>query len=141
MSELSLTTARVINAPAEKVFNAWLKGETLKKFMLAGEGMTIPQAEADAKVGGRFSILMVMDGKELPHGGEYLVIDPHEKIVFTWESPYSVDGSTVTLDFKAVDAGKTELTLTHVKFPTEESRDNHKAGWSRILEVLASTPL
>lgn len=141
MSELSLTTARVINAPAEKVFNAWLKGETLKKFMLAGEGMTIPQAEADAKVGGRFSILMVMDGKELPHGGEYLVIDPHEKIVFTWESPYSIDGSTVTLDFKPVDKDKTELTLTHVKFPTEESRDNHKAGWSRILEVLASTPL
>lgn len=138
MTELSLITSRIINAPIEKVFNAWLSPEMLKKFMLAGEGMTIPSATTEPKVGGRFSILMVMDGKELPHEGTYLEIDPHSRIAFSWESPYSADGSKVTLDLKPTGGEATELTLTHVKFNSENSRDNHKAGWTKILALLAS---
>ena len=52
MSELSLTTTRQINAPVEKVFNAWLSPETLKKFMLPGEGMHVPKAEVDPRSAG-----------------------------------------------------------------------------------------
>ncbi len=141
MSELSLTTSRVIKAPAEKVFNAWLKAETLTKFMIPGEGMSPPRVESDGKEGGRFSITMIAGEQEIPHAGTYLTVTPFTKIVFTWESPFSVDGSTVTLDFKPVNDNETELTLTHVKFPNEESRDNHNAGWARILEVLGSVGL
>ena len=51
------------------------------------------------------------------------------------ESPFSVDGSTVTLTFAPVTGG-THVKLTHVKFVDEQSRDNHQGGWTNILAAL-----
>ena len=136
MTDLSLNVARTIKAPIERVYNAWLDPAMLAKFMLPGEGMSVPKAESDPRVGGRFSIIMAAGDDELPHGGEYKELDPHTKIVFTWESPFSADGSTVTIRLQEVDDG-THVELTHVKFVNEESRDNHKAGWGAILDKLS----
>lgn len=132
MTDLSLNVARTIKAPIERVYNAWLDPAMLARFMIPGEGMTVPKAEADPRVGGRFSIVMAAGDDELPHGGEYKELNPHTRIVFTWESPFSIDGSTVTIDLSEVDDG-THVELTHVKFPDEESRNNHEAGWGAIL--------
>lgn len=135
MTDLSLTVARTIKAPIERVYNAWLDPSTLAQFMLPGEGMSVPKAETDPRVGGRFSIIMAAGNDELPHGGEYKALTPHTQIVFTWESPFSIDGSTVTINLKEVEDG-THLELIHVKFPSEESRDNHDSGWTAILSKL-----
>lgn len=135
MTDLSLTVARTIKAPIERVYNAWLDPDTLARFMLPGEGTSVPKAETDPRVGGRFTIIMAAGADELPHGGEYKELNPHNKIVFTWESPFSIEGSTVTINLKEVAEG-THLELTHVKFPSEESRDNHQGGWTAILEKL-----
>jgi uncharacterized protein YndB with AHSA1/START domain/predicted transcriptional regulator len=135
MSELSLAVSRTINAPIETTYNAWLDPTMLAEFMIAGEGMTVPRAEADAREGGKFSIIMAMGDQELPHGGEYQKLDPYSQIIFTWESPFSVPGSTVTLNFREVDEG-TNIELLHVKFLDEESRDSHEQGWAAILAQL-----
>jgi len=135
MTELSLTVSRVINAPAERLFNAWLDPEMLVKFMLPGSGMSVPRASADPVEGGRFDIIMQGSENEIPHHGIYKKIDPHSQLVFTWQSPFSVDDSTVTLDFKPVEGG-TELNLHHVKFASQEARDNHEGGWTSILGAL-----
>lgn len=136
MTELKLQVSKTINASQQRVFDAWLDPEMLARFMLPGPNMSVPSAASDAKVGGRFAILMKAGDDEIPHAGTYKEINPHSRIVFTWESPYSTDDSTVTLDFDPVDSG-THVTLTHVKFPSEESRDNHTGGWTQILAVLA----
>lgn len=136
MTELKLQVSKTINAAPEKVFNAWLDPEMLARFMLPGPNTSVPSASSDATVGGRFAILMKSGDDEIPHAGTYKEIDPHSRIVFTWESPYSSDDSTVTLDF-APGEGGTLVTLTHVKFPSEDSRDNHEGGWTQILTVLA----
>jgi len=135
MTELSLNVSRTINAPIEAIYNAWLDPATLSKFMLPAEGMPEPKTEVDAKEGGRFTVLMVVGENEIPHGGEYKVLNPYSQIVFTWESPFSTDGSTVTLNLTEVEEG-TAIELIHVKFPSEESRVNHEGGWTRILECL-----
>ena len=137
MTDITLTTSRVIAAPAERVFNAWLDPEMLKKFMVPGPGMSTPSATNNPIKGGRFDLVMKAGDDEIPHAGSYIEIDPHSRLVFTWESPFSVEGSTVTLDFAPVADG-TEVTLTHVKFASEESRDNHMGGWSSILETLGT---
>jgi uncharacterized protein YndB with AHSA1/START domain len=140
MSELELTISRTIPAPREKVFNAWLSPETLAKFMTVPSGGTAPARVANDPVrGGRFSIVMVNEDKEIPHAGTYLAIDPHSHLSFTWESPYSLDDSVVTIDLTEVDAGTTELTLRHVKFRSQEARDGHKEGWTAIVGNLAKT--
>ncbi len=137
MAELSLTTSRTINASPETLFNAWLDPKMLQQFMRPGPDMTVPRASTDPKTGGRFDIVMQAGDNEIPHAGTYKEIDPHRRLVFTWESPFSADDSTVTLDFAPGDGG-TEVTLTHTRFPSEESRDNHAGGWAKILELLES---
>ena len=135
MTDLTLTTTRTIAAPAETLFNAWLDPAMLTRFMCPGPGMTAPRAETDPREGGRFDIVMKAGDKEIPHWGIYKEVKPHERLVFTWQSPFSVEDSTVTLTFRDTGDG-TEVTLHHVKFPSEESRDNHDAGWTAILAKL-----
>lgn len=137
MTDLTLSTSRTINATPEAVYNAWLDPNMLAKFMLPGEGASVPKAAADPVEGGRFDLIMRMGDQDMPHGGVYKELSPHSKIVFTWESPFSVEGSTVTLGFAPTDGG-TEVTLNHVKFADEESRDNHLGGWTAILAKLES---
>lgn len=72
---------------------------------------------------------------EIPHSGTYKEISPHSRLVFTWESPFSVPDSTVTIDLVEANGG-TDVTLTHVKFPDEENRNNHEGGWAAILANL-----
>lgn len=135
MTDLNLTVERTIKAAPADVFNAWLDPDMLRKFMMPGEGMTVPKASNDPKEGGRFEIVMQAGENEIPHAGTYREISPHDRIVFTWESPFSVDDSTVTLDFKPAGDG-THVTLTHIRFADEETRDNHKGGWNGILATL-----
>ncbi len=140
MSDLSLTTSRTIAASQKAVFDAWLDPAMLRQFMRPGPGMTTPSAKNDPREGGRFDLVMRAGDDDLPHAGTYLEIDPHNRIVFTWESPYSAEDSTVTLNFEP-DGEGTKVTLNHVRFMNEESRDNHMGGWTAILEALGETLL
>ncbi len=135
MPELTLNISRTINAPAEKLFNAWLDPAMLSRFMMPGENMSEAEVENDPREGGTFRILMKAQDAEIPHSGKYLKIDPYSQIVFTWESKHSIDGSTVTLDFVPEGEG-TRIDLHQVKFFSEGQRDGHVKGWTVILNML-----
>jgi uncharacterized protein YndB with AHSA1/START domain len=136
MAELSLTCRQMIKAPPEKVYAAWLDPATMTRFMSPRPDMHVAEARADARVGGRFFVLMVGD-KPYPHEGSYRELVPFSRIVFTWEAPWSAPDTEVTLRFTPVDGG-TEVELTHVRFTSEEARDNHAQGWTGILGKLAA---
>jgi uncharacterized protein YndB with AHSA1/START domain len=137
MSELELTVTRTIAAPRETVFNAWLSPATLAKFMRTPAGGNIDsQVSTDPVKGGRFSIVMVTPEREIPHGGTYLDITPYSHLAFTWESPFSDEGSVVTIDLEEPAPGQTEITLKQVKFRSEEARDGHIRGWTSLLGYL-----
>lgn len=135
-TELELTVSRTIPAPREKVFNAWLSPAMLSKFMRPPETIGTARVENDPVKGGRFSIVMVTEEKEIPHAGTYLAIDPHAHLSFTWESPHSLDDSVVTVDFAERGPTLTEITLRQVKFRSEQARDGHVRGWTAILDLL-----
>ncbi|MDX8348521.1 SRPBCC domain-containing protein [Cognatiyoonia sp. IB215446] len=137
MTDLTMTVEHTINASQKDVFDAWLDPEMLKRFMTPGPDMTVPHAQTDAKVGGGFAITMKAGDTEIPHHGAYKEISPHDRLVFTWYGPSPAEDSTVTLTFKTV-AGGTLVTLRHDRFVNEESRDNHKIGWTGILAALAA---
>lgn len=138
-TELALEISHHVPAPREKVFDAWLDPEMLARFMTPGPDMSVPTARTDPKVGGRFLVVMRAGDRDLPHEGTYREISRPKRLVFTWESPFSqLEDSTVTLDFAEADGG-TRVTLRHVRFETEESRDDHKGGWTAILAALAKS--
>ena len=136
MTDLTVNVKRTINAPIEKVFDAWLNPETLAQFILPMPGMPEPNVENDAKEGGEFTIVMHVGEDEVPHAGKYLEINRPNKLVFTWSSPYSTDDSTVTLNFSEIENNKTVVELTHIKFLDEEARSDHEGGWTNILVAL-----
>ena len=136
MTDLTLTVERNIAASPAVVFAAWLDPALLARFMTPGPGMTVPRAETDPRVGGRFDIVMKAGDQEIPHWGVYSEITPNSRLSFTWQSPFSVDDSEVTIDFTP-DGDGTHVRLAHVKFVDAASRDNHRGGWVSILDALA----
>ena len=136
MADLTVNITKNINAPIEKVFDAWLDPAMLTQFILPAPGMPQPEVENDPCEGGRFSIIMDVGDNKIPHHGTYLTINRPEELVFSWESPFSVDGSQVALQFSAIDANTTQVELTHTKFADEESCANHEGGWGNILDML-----
>ena len=137
MSELNLTVNKTVPAPPEHVFNAWLDPEMLVKFMVPMEGAFVSDAKVDAREGGQFSFMFMEGENQLPHSGTYKTIDRHSKLVFSWQSPFSVDGSTVSLTFKPNGNNATDVELYHEKFADEDSRNNHNSGWTSILDNLS----
>ncbi|MEE9447381.1 MAG: SRPBCC domain-containing protein [Arenicellales bacterium] len=137
MNELSVNIQHTLHAPIETVFDAWLNPELLSQFILPMSGMAHPKVEIEAKQGGKFTIIMQVGDQKIPHTGEYIEVDRPNKLVFTWVSPATSDDSTVTLNFKAMSSNTTEIHLSHVTFPDEQSRSSHEGGWSNILSSLA----
>ena len=136
MTDLTVNIEKIINAPIEKVFDAWLDPAMLTRFILPDPAMPQPEVENDPRAGGRFTIIMHVGDDKLPHSGSYLVVERPDRLQFTWESAYSTDDSVVTLDFTAIDANTTRVMLTHVKFLHEEARSDHEGGWGNILDKL-----
>lgn len=127
---------RIIPAPPARVFAAWLDADALASFMYPAAGSSVVKAEADPRVGGRFLVVMRVGGKDLPHSGEYRVIEPDRRLVFTWHSDVAPAGSEVTLRFEPVGANQTRLSLVHTGLPLTASTA-HEAGWTHILATLA----
>ncbi len=136
MADLTVTLEKIIHAPIEKVFDAWLDPAMLSKFMMPMPGMPESDVQNDARKGGGFTIIMHVGEENLPHTGEYLEINRPDKLVFTWASHRSVDNSTVTLNFTKIDDNKTNVSLSHVKFIDEKARSDHEGGWGNILDKL-----
>lgn len=134
MTDLTLTVSRLIKAPAERLFDAWLDPELMTRFMVPRPEMHISEASADPRVGGRFRVVMVGD-KDYPHEGTYTEITRPTRLVFTWEAAWSAPDSTVTLTFTR-EGDATRVDLTHIRFQSEESRDNHAVGWTGMLANL-----
>jgi uncharacterized protein YndB with AHSA1/START domain len=134
----NVTIERLIPAPRPVVFQAWLDARALAKFMCPAPGASVAKAETDPRVGGRFLIVMRVGGKDLPHQGEYRLIEPHQRLVFTWQSFSAPPDSEVTLTFDEAGEDQTLVTLVHTGLPTDEIRDAHDEGWTHILGELAA---
>ena len=134
-SDKSLVVERVINCPIEKVFNAWIEPKALKRWFFPGN-MSLPLAEVDARVGGKFKITMKNPedaeenpGVEYTAFGTYQKVKPNEALVMTWAwvGPESHE-SLLSIFFKPVETG-TKVTLFHDRFANKSERDHHNEGW------------
>jgi len=141
-SENSLRLCRTINAPREKVFAAWTQEQHLMNWWRVDDSMQTVSAEIDLRVGGKYRLGMHSTEHDKTHfcSGEFLVVEPPEKLVYTWnwEPPgMDVAGSQVTVEFKQ-QGDQTELVLTHENFPNAEATSEHSHGWTGCLEQLAA---
>ena len=124
----TVTVRRIIPAPAEDLFDAWLDPQALSTWMRPGS-IQKTTAKLDVRVGGRYEILMESDTDSYPTQGEYRVIDRPRRLVFTWISRGTEHReSLVTVDFIA-RGESTEVVVTHEQLP-ESQRSSHTDGWT-----------
>lgn len=134
----SLTLTREYDAPPESVWRAWTDAKALKQWWATGTGGRTSIAELDVRVGGRYRICFGgADGNEHECAGVYREVVKARKLVFTWSWPRTTPErvSVVTILFNARGSG-TELVFRHEQFFDETARDNHKRGWTSLLEQL-----
>ena len=127
-----LRVERLLPAPIRAVFEAWTDPALMSQWLSPTGRAAV---EADVRVGGSFRVVMLGDGMQLEHTGDYLLIDPPRKLVFTWRSPYTGEGPSVVTVVLTPRGSETHLLLTHEKLP-EEATASHESGWGSILDHL-----
>ena len=138
-----LTVARTIQAPRQKVFEAFIKPELVRQWFRP-RGFTITDLGLDPRVGGRYRVTMQpRSGAPETVGGEYREIKPPERLVFTWKWEGKMGGIGETLitvslvERHGAQGVETEVRLQHSGFPAPDARDGHLQGWNSVLNALA----
>ena len=135
----SLSLTRSYDVPPEKVWRAWTDPQAMKQWLAPSDAFSVPLAEADVRVGGRYRIVMKSpDGEDHDVSGVYREVVRDRKLVFTWAWKSTPEReSLVTVQLKP-DGDGTLLTLTHEQFFDEGARDRHQSGWTEGLDKLAA---
>lgn len=136
--DTTLVITRVFDAPAERVFDAWLNREEFQAW-IGPEGVSCEVPLLEPRVGGRYRITMrLSDGRVIPVAGVFKTIDAPRSLVFTWGwegDPSRESLVTITL---CETGGKTELTLRQEGLGSAANRDDHGRGWNSALNKLVA---
>jgi len=131
-SETSLEIRRTYAVRRDRLFRAWTRPAELAQWFAVAPGFTVPIAEVDLRVGGRYRLGMQPPGDAplMVVGGIYREIAAPEKLIFTWRWEGSDDEpeTLVTVEFLE-RAGSTEMVLKHEGFSDAAARDKHRDGW------------
>jgi uncharacterized protein YndB with AHSA1/START domain len=137
----SIEVTRVINAPAECIYNAFLDADALVKFSPPA-GYTATYDHVEPEVGGTYhGIFTALETKEShSFGGEYVELVPHERIVhldqFETDAPEMQSEMTVTITLEEVESG-TKVTVHQEGIPKPIPEEDAATGWGMSLENLA----
>jgi uncharacterized protein YndB with AHSA1/START domain len=130
---------RVLKAPPERVYRAFLNPEAMAKW-LPPYGFTCKVERADAKVGGthKASFTNFTTGASHSFGGKYLELVPNERIRYTdkFDDPNLPGEMIVTVSLKKVLCG-TELNVMQEGVPEVIPPEMCYLGWQESLAQLA----
>ena len=148
-----LEVRKTIQAPAERVFDAWTKPELIEEWW-GPSSYTCPKAKLKLKVGGKYLFCMLSaEGKELWTTGEFIEIDRPRKLVMSdypsnaegkiispeeagMKGPFAEDGASyITVEIETRGDGESELILSHEGLPAAMHAECVD-GWKTSLEKL-----
>lgn len=138
MTTGTVTLHRVLPAPPERVYRAFLDPDAMAKW-LPPHGFTGRVLQMDARVGGgyRMQFTNLSSGKVMAFGGRYLELVPNERIVNTdaFDDPNLPGEMHNTITLKAVSVG-TELTVVQSGIPAAIPAEACYLGWQESLQLL-----
>ncbi len=131
-----LVIKRQFKCSKRVLFDAWSKPSVMSNWLFARRDNFRESTITNSfTVGGDYSVIMHLTDNDVHIFGTYTEITRYNRIAFTWTSPAATE-SQVTLDFNELSPNRTELTLTHNLFSTEEARSAHEGGWGACLDYL-----
>jgi uncharacterized protein YndB with AHSA1/START domain len=136
----TVTLHRVLRAPPERVYRAFLDAEAMAKW-IAPQGFTCKVHHIDARVGGTFrmSFTNFASGYSNAFGGEYLSLVPGELLHYTdkFDDPNLPGEMHVMVQLKAVSCG-TDVHITQSGIPNVVPLEMCYLGWQDSLSQLAA---
>lgn len=138
---VSVRVSRRVEAPPERVFDAWLDPRAAGKWLFATPAGQMVRVEIDARVGGRFVFVDRREGEDVEHSGEYLEIDRPKRLAFSFVVPkFSSEPSRIQVDLAAAASqpDATLLTLVHEGVFAEYA-ERTEEGWNAVLRGLAAS--
>ena len=130
---------RVLAAPAERVYRAFLDPAAMAKW-LPPHGFTCKVHEMDPRVGGshKMSFTNFTTGHGHSFGGKYVDLKPNERISYTdkFDDPHLPGEMQVTIALRPVMCG-TELEITQEGLPEAIPVEQCYLGWQQSLNQLA----
>jgi uncharacterized protein YndB with AHSA1/START domain len=139
MSTGTVKLHRVLNAPPERVYRAFLDADAMAKW-LPPHGFTCKVHQLDAKVGGTYkmSFTNFSTGHGHTFGGKYLELIPNQLIRNTdaFDDPNWPGEMITTVSLKQVSVG-TEVNITQEGIPEIIPVEGCYLGWQESLTLLA----
>ena len=131
---------RVLRAPPERVYRAFLDAAALAKW-LPPYGFTCTVHNMDPKVGGKYkmSFTNFTTGQGHSFGGEYRDLVPFEKSLYTdrFDDPNLPREMRATITLKQISCG-TELNIVQEGLPEVIPLEMCYLGWQESLAQLAT---
>ncbi len=138
MSTNTVRFHRVIKAPPERVYRAFLDADAYAKW-LPPDGYTGKVHHLDANVGGsyRMSFTDFTNGLSHSFGGDYLELVPHERIRYTskFDNADWPGVMQTTVSLRAVFCG-TEMDIVQEGIPAIIPAEACYLGWQESLVLL-----
>ena len=130
---------RVLRAPAERIYRAFLDSQALAKW-IPPYGFTCTVQHIDARVGGSFkmSFTHFASGNSHHFGGEYRELVPFEKLRYSdkFDDPTMPGEMETLVTLKAVSCG-TEINVVQQGIPAMIPLEMCYLGWQESLAQLA----
>ena len=131
---------RVLRAPPERVYKAFLDAEAMARW-LPPYGFTCRVQHMDARVGGtyRMSFTNFRSGNSHAFGGEYRELVPSQRIRYTdrFDDPNLPGEMLTTVTLRPVLCG-TELEIVQEGLPEVIPVEMCHLGWQELLAQLAT---
>jgi uncharacterized protein YndB with AHSA1/START domain len=139
MADNTVRLHRVLRAPAERVYRAFLHPDAMAKW-LPPFGFTGKVHHIKAEVGGTYkmSFTNLTTGHGHSFGGEFLELVPNERIrhTDTFDDPNLPGQMQTTVSLKKVSVG-TELSIVQEGIPSVIPLEGCYLGWQESLTLLA----
>lgn len=138
MTTSTVQLQRVLKAPPERVYRAFLDADAIAKW-LPPHGFTGKVHQMDARVGGayRMSFTNFTSGDSHSFGGEYLELVPNERLRYTavFDDPNLPGQMQTTVTLRAVFCG-VELHVVQEGIPVPIPVEACYLGWQESLVLL-----
>jgi uncharacterized protein YndB with AHSA1/START domain len=139
MATNTITLHRVLRAPAERIYRAFLDADAMVKW-LPPHGFTGKVHSIDAKIGGSYkmSFTNFSNGQTHSFGGKYLELVSNERIRHTdnFDDPNLPGEMVTTISLKKVLVG-TEVNIVQEGIPAAIPPEACYLGWQESLTLLA----
>jgi uncharacterized protein YndB with AHSA1/START domain len=134
----TVTVSRIVAASPAAIYAAWTEPDQMRRWYAT-------VVDADVRVGGRYRIeLHEDDGSVNRFTGEYLELEPHARIAFTFthhsQTPEErISDETVSVTFREIEPGRTEVAVTNSWTGPEfepSYYDDLRSGWEEWVNRL-----